>query len=186
MFDSIFFCKTFDKSIDNTSDHLPVMLNIKYHFNLRTLDHNDATRNHAIKSRITWSSFSKEEIDNSYSVPLMNELSTLALDEYYSLACFSDAIITLLTKHASPLPRPICRNKTKDKVYFELPPDVKDERFQGKIAFNAWKHSDFPSDGNVYHVYPSQRKEYREFLDQLEVNKIIKLSHASKSNEKLY
>ena len=44
--------------------------------------------------------FFKEEIDNNYSVPLMNELSTLALDEYNSLACSSDTIITLLTKHA--------------------------------------------------------------------------------------
>ena len=123
------------------------------------MDHNDATQNHAIKSRITWSRFSKEEIDNNYSVPLMNELSTLALDEYTSLACSSDAIITLLTKHASPLARLICRNKTKDKVYFKLPPDVKDARFQGKIAFNAWKQSDFPSEGNVYHVYRSKCNE---------------------------
>ena len=191
LFDSIIFCKTFDKSIDNTSDHLPVMLKIKkYHFNSRTLDHNDAIQNHAIKSKITWSSFSEEEIDNNFSVPLMNELNILALDEYNSLACSSDAIITLLKKHASSLARPICRNKTKDKVYFKLPPDAKDARFQGKIAFNAWKESDFPSEGNVYLVYRSKRKEYRlklrEFLNQLEVDKIIKLSHAAESNEKLF
>ena len=114
----------------------------------------------------------------------------MALDEYNSLACSSDAIITLLTKHASSLARPICRNKTKDKVYFKLPPDAKDTRFQGKIAFNAWKESDFPSEGNVYLVYRSKRKEYRlklhEFLNQLEVDKIIKLSHAAESNEKLF
>ena len=190
LFDSIIFCKTFDKSIDNTSDHLPVMLKIKYHFNSRTLDHNDAIQNHAIKSKIIGSSFSKEEIDNSYSVPLMNELNTLALDDYNSLACSSDAIITLLTKHASSLARPICRNKTKNKVYFKLPPDVKDACFQGKIAFNAWKESDFPSEGNVYLVYRRKRKEYgrklREFLNELEVDKIIKLSHAAASNEKLF
>ena len=30
--------------------------------------------------------------------------------------------------------RPICKNQTKDKVYFKLPPDVKDARFQGKVA----------------------------------------------------
>ena len=62
--------------------------------------------------------------------------------------------------------------------------------FQGKIAFNAWKQSDFPSEGNVYHVYHSKRKEHRhklrEFLNQLEVDKIIKLSHAAESNEKLF
>ena len=120
----------------------------------------------------------------------MNELSILALDEYNGLACSSDAIITLLTKHASPLARSICRNKTKDKVYFKLPPDVKDARSQGKIAFNAWKQSDFPTEGNVYHVYRSKRKEYRlklrEFLNQLEVDKIIKLSHDAESDEKIF
>ena len=166
------------------------MLKIKYYFNSRILDHNDAIQNHAIKSKITWSSFSKEEIDNNYSVPHMNELNTLALDEYNSLACSSDAIITLLIKHASSLARPICRNKTKDKVYFKPPSDFKDVRFQGKIAFNAWKEFDFPSDGNVYLVYGSKRKEYRlklrEFLNQLEVDKIIKHSHAAESNEKLF
>ena len=190
LFDSIIFCKTFDKCIDNTSDYLPVMLKIKYHFNSRTLDHNDAIQNHAIRSKITWSSFYTEEIDNNYSVPLMNELNTLALDQYNSLACSGDAIITLFTKHASSLAGPICRNKTKDKVYFKLPPDVKDARFQDKIAVNAWKESDFPSEGNVYLVYRSKRKEYRlklrEFLNQLEVDKIIKLSHAAESNEKCF
>ena len=43
----------------------------------------------------------------------MNELNILAPDEYNSLACSSDAIITLLMKHASSLARPICRNKPK-------------------------------------------------------------------------
>ena len=53
------------------------------------------------------------------------------------------------------------------KVYFKLPPDVKDARFQGNIAFNAWKQSDFPSERYVYYVYRNKRKEYlhklREF-----------------------
>ena len=79
-----------------------------------------------------------------------------------------------MKKNANPFARPICKNKNKDEVYFKLPPDVKDARFQGKIAFNAWKQSDFPSEGNVYHVYRSKRKEYqhklREFLNQLEVD----------------
>ena len=140
--------------------------------NSRTLDNNDAIQNHAIKSKIMWSSFSKEEIDKNCSIPLMNELGTLALDEYNRLACSSDAIINLLKKHGNPLARPICKNKTKDKVYFKLPPDVKDARFQGKIAFNAWKQSDFPSEGDVCFVYRSKHKEYRhklrEFLNQLE------------------
>ena len=166
------------------------MLKIKYHFNSRTLDHNDAIQNHAIKSKIMWSSSSKEEIDKNYSVPRMNELNTLALDEYNRLACSSDAIINLLKKHANPLARLICKNKTKDKVYCKLPLDVKDARFQGKIAFNAWKQSDFPSEGNVYHVYRSKRKEYRHklpgFLNQLEVDKIVKLRHAAEPYEKLF
>ena len=65
----------------------------------------------------------------------MNELSTLALDEYNRLACSSDAIINLLKKHANPLSRPICKNKTKDKVYFKLPPDVKDSTFPRQNRF---------------------------------------------------
>ena len=93
-----------------------------------------------------------------------------------------------MKRHANPLARQICKNKIKDKVYFKLPPDVTDARFQGKIAFNAWNQSDFPSECDVCHVCRSQRKEYwhklREFLNQLEVDKIIKLSHAAESYEK--
>ena len=70
----------------------------------------------------------------------------------------------------------------KDRSNFKFSEDL--------IAFNAWKQSDFPSEGNVYHVYRSKRKEYqhtlREFLNQPEVDKIIKLSHAAESNEKLF
>ena len=33
LFDSTVFCKKFDKSVDNTSGHLPIMLKIKYYFN---------------------------------------------------------------------------------------------------------------------------------------------------------
>ena len=116
----------------------------------------------------------------------MNELSTLAPNEYNRFGCYSDAIINLLKKHANPLAIPICKNKIKDKIYFKLPPDVKDARFQGKIAFNAWKQSDFPSEGNVYHVYRGKHKEcrhkLREFFNHLKVDKIIKSSHAAESN----
>ena len=67
----------------------------------------------------------------------MHELSNLDLNEYNRLACSSDNINHLLKKHASPLVRPINRNKTKDKVYFKLPVDVKVARSQDKVAFNA-------------------------------------------------
>ena len=76
------------------------MLKIKYYFNSRTLDYNDVIRNLAIKSKIRWSSFSKEEIGKNYSVPLMNELNTLARDECINrLACSSDAIIKIGLYH---------------------------------------------------------------------------------------
>ena len=105
-------------------------------------------------------------------------------------ASSSDPIINLLKKHKNPLARPICKNKTKDKVYFKLPTNVKNAHFQGKIDFNAWKQSEFPSEGNVYHVYSSKRKEYRhklrEFLNQFEFDKIIKLSQAAESNKKRF
>ena len=140
------------------------MLKIKHHFNSHAMDYNDDIQNHGIKAKTMWSSFSKEEIDKSYSIPLMNELSTLAPDEYNKPVCPSDAIINLLKKHADLLARSVCKDKNKDKVYYKLPTDVKDARFKGRTAFNARKQSDFPSEGNVYNVYCCKRKETQHKL----------------------
>ena len=51
------------------------------------------------------------------------------------------------------------------------------------------KH-DFPSGGDIHHTYRSTRKEYRlllrNFLNNLESDKVKKLCNAAESDEKLF
>ena len=98
----------------------------------------------------------------------MNKLSTLTPDEYNRLACSGDAIINLLKKHANPLARPICKNKTKDKILNCL-------WMSWMLVFKAKLLLTHGS--NVIS---------RLSLNQLEVDKIIRLSHAVESNEKFF
>ena len=55
--------------IDNTSDHLPIILEINYSFNKNTALFPEAS----FKNKIRWLKFSFEEITESYAVPIAND-----------------------------------------------------------------------------------------------------------------
>ena len=67
--------------------------------------------------------------------------------------------------------------------------DVKANRSVCKTAFDSWKKNDFPSGGDIQDTYRCTRKEYRllwrNFLDNLESDKVKKLCNAAESDEKL-
>ena len=59
-----------------------------------------------------------------------------------------------------------------------------------KTAFDSWKKHDFPSGGDTHDSYRCARKEYRlllrNFLNNLESDKVKKLCNAAESDEKLF
>ena len=82
------------------------------------------------------------------------------------------------------------KGKNKRNVYVRLPEDVKTARSHCKVVFESWKDNDY-SDGNgINENYHLKCREYhfklRNFLSQLEAEKITKLCNAADSNEKLF
>ena len=71
-----------------------------------------------------------------------------------------------------------------------LPDDVKLARSHCKISFESWKEKDYPDRNETCKNYRSKRREYRfklrNFLNQLEAEKIMKLCNAAYTNEKLF
>ena len=59
-----------------------------------------------------------------------------------------------------------------------------------KTALDSWKKHDFPSGGDTHGTYRCTRKEYRlllrNFLNNLESDKVKKLCNAAESDEKLF
>ena len=98
----------------------------------------------------------------------------------------------LIIHHSASLADPsvvTAKGKNKRNVYVRLPEDVKTVRSHCKVAFESWKNN--YSDGNgINENYRIKRREYpfklRNFLSQLEAEKIIKLCNAADSNEKLF
>ena len=85
--DSIVSYKTFEHVIDNTSDHLPITLEINYSLNKNTALFSENLSETSFKNEIRWSNFSFEEITESYPVPIANDLELMSLQDYNMIYC---------------------------------------------------------------------------------------------------
>ena len=83
-----------------------------------------------------------------------------------------------------------CSAYVKRNAYVRLPEDVKTARSHCKIAFESWKNNNYSDGKGINENYRLKRREYRfklrNFLSQLEAQKITKLRNAADSNEKLF
>ena len=97
----------------------------------------------------------------------------------------TDCPASLVVPHVKTI-----RNKNKRNVYVTLPDDVKTARSHCKIAFESWKEKDYLDGKETCENYRSKRREYRfklrNFLNQLEAEKITKLCNAAYTSEKLF
>ena len=103
--DKIVSCKTFENSIDNTSDHFPIKLQLNCYNISVTFSANNNLSNNAGRQKIKWGKISKNEIESCYTVPIDFEidfeLSTLSMSDYNSLLDSPELIITFLIKHSA-------------------------------------------------------------------------------------
>ena len=77
LFNEIYSAKTFDLSIENTSDHLPIMIELnqsKIPDCVKILNDEYLTGPRS-KTKILWSKFSSEKIYEKYVIPLLADLS---------------------------------------------------------------------------------------------------------------
>ena len=87
--DSIVSCKTFEQTIENASDHLPIQLKINFYDNSCTVLSFDNCSEMAAKTdRVRWSNYSIETISTLYTTSIANELENMSPDDYNRLADF--------------------------------------------------------------------------------------------------
>ena len=175
--DSIVSCKTFEQTIENTSDHLPIQLKIYFYDNSCTALSSDNCSEMAAKTvKVTWSNYSTETISTLYATSITNELENMSLDDYNRLADSAVLIKDFLLKHSAPLVKPTRKNKKCGKVFIKLSEDVKKARSRGNIAFNSWKLLNYLLEGDIHETYRASRKEYRQNCEFFSTNvKLIKL-----------
>ena len=81
-----------------------------------------------------------------------------------------------------------CKKTSKKVSYVKLPEDIKAAR--AMTAFRSWKNHDFPSVGDIHDTYCCFREEYcllmRNFLNNFENDKVMKLCNVEESDEKLF
>ena len=136
--DSIVSCKTFEQTIENTSDHLPIQLKINFYDNSCAALSSDNCSEMAAKTvKVRWPNYSTETISTLYATSIANELENTGPDDYNRLADSAVLIKDFLLKHSAPLVKPTCKNKKCGKVFIKLPEDVNKARSRGNIAFNS-------------------------------------------------
>ena len=71
--------KTFDLDIDNTSDLVPIQLNISYSSGLLKEQDRQSINSHRFKKKVHWSGFSQEEINEKFIAPLITSLASMMI-----------------------------------------------------------------------------------------------------------
>ena len=96
-------CKTFDMQIENTSDHLPVTLELNYPTSSLDIIADDFTSDLESNPKIDWSKFSQEEISEKYITPLVNQLENINITECLDSNDSAETITNLLLQNSVSL-----------------------------------------------------------------------------------
>ena len=167
--DSTVSCKTFEQTIGNISDHLPLHLKINYYdYSCTALSFDNCSEMAAKTDKVRWSNDSIETISTLHATLIATELENYNNyynnDDYNNLADPAVLIEDFLLKHSAPLVKPTRKNKKCGKVFIKLPVDVKKARPRDNVAFNSWKLLNYPPlESDIHETYRASRKaEYRQ------------------------
>ena len=161
---NIISCKTFDMQIENTSDHLPIKLELNYPTSSLDIITDDFAPDLASNPKIDWSKFSPEKISEKYITPLVNQLENINIAEYLDSTDSAETITNLLLQNSASLAKKNCKTNKKNKSFVRLPEEVKTARYHGKVAFDDWKQLNFPLEGDAHDIYRAKREDYRSKL----------------------
>ena len=133
--------KTFDLEIDNTSDHVPIQLNVSYSSRLLYEHDKQSIDSHGFKQKVHWSRFSQEEINGKFVAPLLTSLASVDHGDLNDVLRSTDKITKLIVDCSLPLVTPRVNRSRHGKraICAKLPDDVKAARFCSKNAFDSWK-----------------------------------------------
>ena len=175
--------------VDNISDHVPVQVAINYTDSITSS--NLVNEQSSIpKPKVHWTKFTRDEINENYTSPLLTNLLNINLDLLNGTENDVNTISNLILTNSKSLAASVYHKKNKEKTYVSLPVDVKSARKQCKATFEFWKNNGFPTTGDLHNEYHTKRREYRRslhtFLNQIESEKIKRLRVASEADEKLF
>ena len=121
--------ETFELDVDNTSDHLPILVNLRIPERIPIVLNSDSQSDSGpgVKQKVHWSNFSHETVTEKYVTPLLADLADLDLNQSNETETVFNTIIKLLLKHSYPLFSPGSNRNRKRKhgVHVRLPDDVK-------------------------------------------------------------
>ena len=151
--------KTFDLEIDNTSDHVPIQLDVSYSSRLLNKQDDQSIDSHGFKQKVHWSRFSQDGINGKFVAPLLTSLAGVDHGDLNDVSRSTDKITKLIVDCSLPLVTPGVnrRRHSKRAIYAELPDDVNAARFCSKNAFDSWKRDEFSNSGAVHDNYRSKR-----------------------------
>ena len=187
--EKIISAKTFGMYVDNISDHVPVQVAINYTDSITSS--NLVNEQSSIpKPKVHWTKFTKDEINENYTAPLLTNLLNINLDLLNGTENDVNTISNLILTNSKSLAASVYHKKNKKKNYVSLPVDVKSARKQCKATFEFWKNNGFSTTGDLHNEYRTKRREYRRslrtFLNQIESENIKRLCVASETDEKLF
>ena len=180
LLDNILMTKTFDLDIGNTSDHVPIQLNISYSSGLIKEQDKQSIDSHGFKKKVHWSGFSQEEINVKFVALLLTGLASFDHDDLNEFSQSTDKITKQIVDCSLPLVthRANRRHHGKWAISAKLPDDVKAARFCSKNAFDSWERDEFSNSSAVHDTYRLKRRDYRKllrkFLNKFETDKIKK------------
>ena len=135
--------------------------------------------------------FPLEKLHEKFVIPLLSDLSEVDICDLIVSRPATDKLSQMLIDNSLSLVSSVLstRKKTSKKISsVKLPDDVKAARSMCKTVFGSWKNHDFRSVGGIHDTYRCFRKEYRllmrNFLNNLENDKVMKLCNAAESDEK--
>ena len=97
--------ETFELDVDNTSDHLPILVNLRIFERIPTalIIDSQSDSGSGVKQKVHWSNFSHGTITEKHVTPLLADLLDLDLNESNETETVSNTITKLLLKHSYPL-----------------------------------------------------------------------------------
>ena len=95
--------------IENTSDHLPITLELNYPTISLDIVTDDFASDLASNPKIDWSKFSQEEISEKYITPLANQLENIYIAESLDSNDSAETITNLLLQNSVSLAKKNCK-----------------------------------------------------------------------------
>ena len=92
-----------DMQIENTSDHLPITMELNYPTSSLDVITDDFASDLASNPKIDWSEFSQEKINEKWITPLVNQLENINTAEYLDFSDSAETITNLLLQNSVSL-----------------------------------------------------------------------------------